>query len=208
VLPKDSPSSAQSPASYSPGRVLVREACALVHSKAHFFVAGLENATNTGWNSLSRGVSCLRAIDARDVTTVARYVNFDRVRASLTEQIASGYIRRSGVQPGPLAQQAIVVGLSVADPVIRKLVSPEALSELLAVGWPVAVVPDPPPGTLGLNSDTLGTAWQVFGASRYGLARFEVSAPMALPPANRFRLRFNVYANVIYVGRSVIRSTG
>ena len=58
------------------------------------------------------------------------------------------------------------------------------------MGWPVAVVPDPPPGTLGLNSDTLGTAWQVFGASRYGLARFEVSAPMALPPANRFRLRF------------------
>jgi hypothetical protein len=99
----------------------------------------------------------VRAIDARDVSTVARYVNFDRVRASLTEQIASGYIRRSGVQPGPLAQQAIVVGLSVADPVIRKLVSPEALSELLAVGWPVAVVPDPPPGTLGLNSGTLGS---------------------------------------------------
>ena len=136
----------------------------------------------------------VRAIDARDVSTVARYVNFDRVRASLTEQIASGYIRRSGVQPGPLAQQAIVVGLSVADPVIRKLVSPEALSELLAVGWPVAVVPDPPPGTLGLNSGTLGTAWQVFGASHYGLARFEVSAPMGLPPANRFRLRFQLLA--------------
>jgi hypothetical protein len=136
----------------------------------------------------------VRAIDARDISTVARYVNFDRVRASLTEEIASGYIRRSGVQPGPLAQQAIVVGLSVADPVIRKLVSPEALSELLAVGWPVAVVPDPPPGALGLNSGTLGTAWQVFGASHYGLARFEVSAPIGLPPANRFRLRFQLLA--------------
>jgi hypothetical protein len=77
-------------------------------------------------------------------------VNFDRVPASLTEQIASVYMRRSGIQPGPLAQQAVVVGISVADPVIRKLVSPEALSELLAVGWPVAVVRDPPPGTLGL----------------------------------------------------------
>ena len=39
----------------------------------------------------------VRAIDVRDVSTVARYVNFDRVRASLTEQIASAYIRRSGV---------------------------------------------------------------------------------------------------------------
>ena len=71
----------------------------------------------------------VRAIDARDVSTVARYVNFDRVRASLTEQIASVYMRRSGIQPGPLAQQAVVVGISVADPVIRKLVSPEALSD-------------------------------------------------------------------------------
>jgi hypothetical protein len=137
----------------------------------------------------------VRAVDARDVSTVARYVNFDRVRASLTQQIVSGYVLRSGIQPSPLAQQAVVVGLSVTDPVIRKLVSPEALSELLAVGWPIAVVPDPPPpGTLGLNSDTLGTAWQVFGASRYGLARFEVSAPIALPPANRFRLRFQLLA--------------
>src|ERR1700719_799875 len=46
--------------------------------------------------------------------------------------------------PSPLAQQAVVVGLLVADPVIRKLVSPEALSDFLAVGWPVTVVPDPP----------------------------------------------------------------
>jgi DUF2939 family protein len=136
----------------------------------------------------------VRAIDTRDVSTVGRYVNFDRVRTSLTEQIASGYMRRSGLQPGPLAQQAVVIGLSLADPVIRKLVSPEALSELLAMGWPVVVVPDPPPGTIGLNSATLGTAWQVFGASHYGLARFEVSAPMALPPANRFRLRFQLLA--------------
>jgi hypothetical protein len=34
----------------------------------------------------------VRAIDARDVSTVVRYVNFDRVRASLTEQIASAYM--------------------------------------------------------------------------------------------------------------------
>jgi Protein of unknown function (DUF2939) len=31
----------------------------------------------------------VRAIEARDISTVVRYVNFDRVRASLTEQIAS-----------------------------------------------------------------------------------------------------------------------
>jgi hypothetical protein len=135
----------------------------------------------------------VRAIDARDVSTVVRYVNFDRVRASLTEQIASAYMRMSGAKPGLLAEQAVVVGLSVADPVIRKLVSPEALSELLAVGWPVAVVPDPPPsGTVGISTDTLGTALQIFAASHYGIGRFEVSAPTVLPPADRFRLTFHL----------------
>ena len=84
----------------------------------------------------------VRAIDARDVSTVVRYVNFDRVRASLTEQIASAYMRMSGAKPGLLAEQAVVVGLSVADPVIRKLVSPEALSELLQ-RVPIIVVRTP-----------------------------------------------------------------
>jgi len=95
----------------------------------------------------------VRAIDARDVSTVVRYVNFDRVRASLIQQIASAYMQRSGIQSGPLAQQAVIVGLSVADPVINKLVSPEALADLLTVGWPVGVVPDPPPsGSLGIST--------------------------------------------------------
>jgi hypothetical protein len=74
-----------------------------------------------------------------------------------------------------------VVGLSVADPVITKLVTPEAVSHLLAVGWPVGVVSDPPPsGTIGISTETLGTAWQIFGASHYGIARFEVSVPTVL----------------------------
>jgi hypothetical protein len=137
----------------------------------------------------------VRAIDARDVNTVVHYVNFERVRASLTEQIASAYMRVSGIPTTPLAQQAVVVGLSVADPVIRKLVSPEALSDLLGVGWPVTVVPDPPPpGTLGISADTLGTAWQIFAASHYGIGRFELSAPTVLPPPNRFRLTFRLLA--------------
>jgi hypothetical protein len=135
----------------------------------------------------------VQAIDARDVSTLARHVHFDRVRASLTQQIVSAFVQMSGVQPGPVTQQAVVVGISIADPLITKLVSPEALSDLLAVGWPVAVVPDPAPsGTVGISTDTLGTAWHIFAASHYGIGRFEVSAPTALPPANRFRLTFHL----------------
>ena len=52
-----------------------------------------------------------RAIDDRDLATVARHVNFDRVRVSLTEQVVAAYMRRSGVKPNLLAQQAFAAGI-------------------------------------------------------------------------------------------------
>ena len=88
---------------------------------AALIVIGLVWVSYIAW-PLYQLTVLVRAIDADDVSTVVRCVNFDRVRASLTEQIASAYVRMSGIQPGPLGQQAVVVGLAVADPVIRKLV--------------------------------------------------------------------------------------
>src|SRR6266702_1581497 len=89
----------------------------------------------------------------------------------------------------PLAQSMAASALGIADPIVKKLISPEALSELLAVGWPVAAVSDPPPpGTLGITRSTMGTIWQIFGNSEYGFGRFEVTGPAALPAQQRFRL--------------------
>jgi hypothetical protein len=102
----------------------------------------------------------------------------------------AAYTRRTGTQISPLAQSMAAAALGVADPVVSKLISPEALSEVLAVGWPVAVVPDPPTGTVGMTTKTIGTIWQVFGNSEYGVGRFEVSTPESLPPQQRFRLTF------------------
>ena len=104
----------------------------------------------------------VKAIDTRDLSTVVQHINFDRVRVSLTEQMVTAYFRRSGIKPGIFAEQAVAAGASVLSPVVNKLVSPEALSDLLAVGWPVAVAGNPPPGTVGINRETLGTAWQIF----------------------------------------------
>jgi hypothetical protein len=134
----------------------------------------------------------VRAIETRDVGTVTRHVYFDRVRISLTDQVVAAYVRRTGIQISPLARSMAGAALSIADPVVKKLISPEALSELLAVGWPVAVVPDPPPGTIGITRSTMGTIWQVFANSEYGLGRFEVAAPAALPPQQRFGLTFRL----------------
>jgi hypothetical protein len=135
----------------------------------------------------------IRAMETRDVGTVTRHVYFDRVRVSLTNQIVAAYVRRTGIQISPLAQSMTASALGIADPIVKKLISPEALSELLAVGWPVAAVSDAPPsGTLGITRSTMGTIWQIFGNSEYGFGRFEVAGPAPLPAQQRFRLTFRL----------------
>ena len=134
----------------------------------------------------------VRAIEVRDVETVKRHVYFDAVRRSLSSQLIAAYMRRTGNKVSPLAQSMAATALGIADPVLNKLVSPEALSELLSVGWPVTVVPSPPPGTVGISMNTIGTVWQIFGTSEYGFCRFEVSAPSALPQPQRFVLTFRL----------------
>ena len=122
----------------------------------------------------------IRAIETRDVNTVTRHVYFDAVRLSLTNQVVDAYVRRTGIQIGPLRRN--IAAAAIANPVVEKLISFEALSQLLTVGWPVTVVPEaPPPGTVGITTNTIGTIWQIFGNSEYGIGRFEVSAPSAVP---------------------------
>src|SRR5260370_6038242 len=129
----------------------------------------------------------VRAIETRDVDTVVRHVYFDQVRISLTNQIVAAYVRRTGMQVSPLARSMAGAALGIADPIVNKLISPEALSELLAIGWPVPVLPDPPPGTVGISRSTIGTIWQIFGNSEYGLGRFEGAAPRVVSPEQRLR---------------------
>src|SRR5215813_15213910 len=114
-----------------------------------------------------------RAIETRDVDTVAQHVYFDAVRISLTNQVVDAYIRRTGVEIGPLRRN--IAAAAIANPVVEKLISREALSQLLTIGWPVTVVPDgSPPGTIGITTNTIGTIWQIFANSEYGIGRFEV----------------------------------
>jgi hypothetical protein len=135
----------------------------------------------------------IRAVETRDVGTVTRRVYFDQVRISLTNQIIDAYTRRTGVQISPFARSFASAGLAIADPVVQKLISPEALSELLTVGWPVTAVPDaPPPGTVGITTNTIGTFGQIFGNAEYGFGRFEVAEPAVLPAHQRFRLEFRL----------------
>ena len=134
----------------------------------------------------------VRAMENRDVDTVTRHVYFDAVRASLTQQVVAAYVRRTRINISPFAQSMAAGALGIANPIVQKLISPEALSELLAIGWPVTVGSDPPPGTVGITERTIGTIWQIFKNSEYGFARFGVAAPSVLPQQQRFRLTFRL----------------
>jgi hypothetical protein len=134
----------------------------------------------------------VRAFEARDVETVTRYVYFDSVRRSLADQVVAAYVRRSGIQVSPLVQGMAGAAFAVADPIVGRVISPEALSQFMTTGWPVTVVPEVPSDAVGISSKSLGNAVQVFVASEYGLGRFNVSLPQSLSPARRFGLEFRL----------------
>jgi Protein of unknown function (DUF2939) len=134
----------------------------------------------------------VHAMETHDVGTVTRLVYFDAVRVSLTNQVMAAYVRRTRINISPFAQSVAAGALGIANPIVHKLISPEALSELFGMGWPVTVNSDPPPGTVGITERTIGTIWQIFRNSEYGFARFEVAAPAVLPPQQRFRLTFRL----------------
>ena len=157
---------------------------------ATILILGVVSIGYTAWPIYDLFV-LVRAIETHDVDTVTRHVYFDAVRISLTNQVVDAYVRRTGIQIGPLRRN--IAAAAIANPVVEKLISREALSQLLAIGWPVTLVPDgSPPGTIGITTNTIGTIRQILANSEYGIARFEVSAPAVLPPQQRFRLTFRL----------------
>lgn len=134
----------------------------------------------------------LQAVETRDLKTLKQHLYFDSVRRSLSEQIVDAYIRRSGVQVSPLLRSVPGAALAIADPVVAKVISPEALSDFLTRGWPAAVLPDVPSGADGISSKTVANVWQVYMASEYGLGRFNVLLPHSVARPQRFGLEFRL----------------
>jgi hypothetical protein len=131
----------------------------------------------------------VRTVERGDATTAAHYVNLARVRVSLTGQITEAYLQRTGARSGPLVHGAVA---ALADPIVHKLISPEAFTELLRIGWPRAVLAEPPSDTTGITLAGLGNVWQLFAAAEYGIGRYEVSVPVGAPPERAFVLQFRL----------------
>jgi len=135
------------------------------------------------------------AIQQRDGAAVARRVNFSAVRRSLTEQIVVAYLQLTGkdARLGQLGRgMAVAAATSIAEPILAKLVSAEALIELLQNAGPAAGLPDNSAAFPGLGSGALGNVWQVFIHSEQGLRSFALAVPLTAPPPLQFRLHFRL----------------
>ena len=138
------------------------------------------------------------ALQQRDTAAVARRVNFPAVRRSLTEQVVVTYLQLTG-KDARLGQfgrgMAVGAAMSIADPVVAKLLSTEVLIDLLQKPGPAA---GPADGasiqgmTIGSGSGLLGNLWQVFIHSEQGLRSFAVTVPFTAPPPLQFRLVFRL----------------
>jgi len=139
------------------------------------------------------------ALEQEDPVAVARRVNFPAVRRSLTEQIAVTYLQVSGkdARLGQFGRSlAVATATSIADPIVAKLISAEALIEILHRGWPSSALPDKATATAieGVTSGSLGNIWQLFLHSEQGLRSFVIAVPITAPPPRRFKLQFRLTA--------------
>jgi hypothetical protein len=130
-------------------------------------------------------------VQARDEAALIERVDFPALRASLTAQIVRTYLRITGKagRPGSLLEQfAVGVGASMAYPIVTKLITPEALLDLLQNGRPPTM--ENVPSIEGLSSEALRNLWRVYLNSELGIGRFFVIVPVDKPADESFRLQF------------------
>jgi hypothetical protein len=137
----------------------------------------------------------VNAVQNRDSAAVAQRVNFPAVRRSLTEQIAASYVQLAGKEArvGQLSRAVAVAAMtSFADPIVARLVTAEALIELLHKGWPASILHEEGTASQGLSSGSPGNFWQLFIHSEQGLRSFEVAFPATAPARLRLKLQFRL----------------
>jgi hypothetical protein len=132
-----------------------------------------------------------RAIQAADVRTIEQRIDFPQLRRSLSGQVMTAYARINGIK---VDNAGFMVGLgsSIADPLVEKLLTPEAIAQLMSGQWPNALSGDRPRDFSGLDFNALGSALQLYLASDYGLGEFRVPVPVGVPVEQQFRIRLEL----------------
>jgi len=137
----------------------------------------------------------VHAAERQDAGAIAQRINFPAVRRSLTVQIVTTYLKLSGkdARLGALSRDMALTAIaSIADPVVARLVSAEALAELLHKGWPASMLPEHAVGFRGLDAGSATSLWWLLTHSDQGFRRFAFAVPWDAPPERVFKLRFRV----------------
>ena len=132
-------------------------------------------------------------VQTRDVTGLSERIDFPALRRSISAQIVRKYLQLTGkdMRPGSIAEQfAVDAGIVIADPIVAKLISPEALIEFLQSGTASTVLQDRTAPMQGLSAEALGNVWRIFVNSELGIARFLIKVPVDKPANETFRLQF------------------
>jgi Protein of unknown function (DUF2939) len=133
------------------------------------------------------------AVDANNPTEVEQVVDFRTLHAAMAQQISAAYLRRPDTKLSPFAQaMAAQTAVLIAEPLVAKLVVPEAFVDFLR-NPPALTAPDGSPIEVpGISNSSLGTAWETFLHSEYGFGTFDVVVPVDALPDRRFMLRFRL----------------
>jgi hypothetical protein len=107
----------------------------------------------------------------------------------LTQQIVDAYLQISGRGASTRSNIAAAATVSIADPIVARLINPEALLNLLNKGS----LDESHQSRLGpIPSASFWNPWRLWWNSEYSGANFYLSLPTEAPRAQQFRLRFRL----------------
>ena len=136
-----------------------------------------------------------QAAEARDAAGIERLTDFPALRASLSQQIITEYLARTGRgrETSELGRQvAVGAGTSIADPLLAKYVTPEAILDLLqrgALSAEGAAAPGLAGPAAALTIGSLENLWRVYAQSEsHGFRRVIVYVASPARPEDRFGL--------------------
>jgi hypothetical protein len=134
----------------------------------------------------------VRAVEQRDAAALGQYIDLPSIRRDLSAQVFEAHARISGT-PMPRGGVAGAIAASMAEPLLERVASPEALIELLRGGGAPASAQGESPLTLpSLRTYGAGDPWQVFLGSELGFDRFAFSYPPGAARNQQFRLEWKL----------------
>lgn len=141
-----------------------------------------------------------RGIQTRDTARIEQRLNVHALRVSFSRQLLGEYLKTSsGEEIGGIDRNAAAnAGAAVFDPYIEKLVTPQAIVDLLEKGAPQQGPGGASPDILAfdmtsLNAENLRRAWDLFIASEsQGFRSLVMPLPPDRPKDEQFKLTWRL----------------